>query len=257
MILEDSKRPRPAELTKAAPTETTIKTQTIQSLLSKGLQANMKFRKSMDSLSRQGVTPETVSQVFQSQAELNRVNTAWNSFASMSLMLGQQRITTLETTIEDQGREISALKHGLTVHHKAIEKLIAALCKLSYRYERLRTGNQKSAQLLRTVHAEVMLLKAKQLMGPSLSSRLVTFIGSTLSSTLRYGLLAVFCDAIVKLSQFMPLMEILTTMLLASNRHAARQVQIAARISAVLSLVLLLRKKFQVLLMALKTLLFQ
>ena len=255
MILDDTKKPRSHQLTKQS-TETTVKTQTIQSLLTNGLQANMKFRKSMDSLTKQGVTPETVSQVFQSQAELNRVNTAWNSFASMSLMLGQQRITVLETTIDEQGREIAGLKHNLTVHHRAIEKIFSALCKLSYRYQRLRAGHQTSAFLLRTIQSEVMLLKAKQLLAPSMTSLLTSAIGSALVSTMRYGLLALICDSIVKLSQLMSLVELLTAVFLGSNRRAAQRVHLATRVAAVLSLVLLLRKKFSVIMAAIKALLF-
>jgi hypothetical protein len=76
-----------------------IKQDQLKSVIHSGLQASKRLRKSMENLSEATLTRLQVCEIFRNQAELNRVNLAWNSVASLSVIHGQAKITQLEVLL--------------------------------------------------------------------------------------------------------------------------------------------------------------
>lgn len=222
-----------------------------QKLLTKGLEANSKFRKSVESLDKEGLTHSTVCNIFKSQAELNKINTAWNSVASLSLIVGQQKIGALERTVDDQGKEIDGLKRGLHVHRMVIERLCLALGRLSSKYESLRKNNERSTAVLKIIHGEIVLLKTKALTAQSFWSPILNGFNFAIKAGVKYGLIAILCDSLVRMSQLMKVMEIILGIFTLPKNFAGR-IHSAARATVVISLVLLFRSRLNKLLSILK-----
>lgn len=255
MILDESKttvaKPIPAKLMSI---ENSGNAKAFQKLLNKGLEANAKFRKSVESLDKEGMTHSTVCNIFKSQAELNKINTAWNSVASISLIVGQQKIGALERTVDDQGKQIDGLNRGLHVHRLVIERLCLALGRLSSKYETLRKNNERSTAILKIIHGEIVLLKTKALSAQSLWNPILNGINLALKGTFKYGLIAIICDSLIRMSQLMKIVEIILG-LIALPKKSTQMIHSAARGTAVISLILLIRSRLNKLLSALKWLL--
>jgi uncharacterized coiled-coil protein SlyX len=222
-----------------------------QKLLNKGLEANANFRRSVESLDKEGITQSAVCNIFKSQAELNKINTAWNSVASISLTLGQQKIGALERTVNDQGREIEGLQRGLQVHRMVIERLCMGFGRLSSKYEALRKNNERSTALLKIIHSEIVLLKTKALSAQSFWNSVLNGVDMALKGTLKYGLMVIMCDALVKISQLMKIAEVVISAL-GLQKAAAIRIHSAARVTAVAGILLLLRSRINKLLSILK-----
>ena len=218
----------------------------IKGLISKGLQANALLKKSMDSLSEATLTPGQVCTIFRSQAELNRVNMAWNSMTSMSLVVGQHKIERLEATVAKQSTAIRAVRRSAAVQKQLVQRLAHALYTLGMRHKRLQETSKASIRLLRAVQG--------QLDGAPGPTTVSGFLGGLLSSAAKYGLLAVICDALLKLTQVASVIELLVS-LAGEGRQTAVRAGVAARVAAVGALVLLLRKKYNQILALLRSLL--
>lgn len=220
------------------------------------MRANSQLRKSVESLSPRTMTASQVCDILKSQAELNKVNVVWNSVTSMSLLLDKQKINSLEATVDEQSTRIEGLFRGLAVHQMVIDRLLQGFYSLAIKYESMLKRQNKSYVLLNVVKREVELLRYRALSDTSsLSSRLSRFFSHLSSMGIRFGILYVICDAIVRLSQILNVTETIFTVFL--SRPQAQRAQFVTRMASVSALVLILRDKFSLLIALLRRLLSQ
>ncbi len=220
-------------------------------LFQKGLMANFKLRKSMESLEKGQFDREAIGDVLRNQAEVNQINMTLNSVNSLSLIFGQKKVSALEGQVRNQSVQIAGLNQSVYVHELVIKGLVRAIIDLQKKYQSLRKAGQRNLLMLQVIQVELNLYRLQNVKSSSFSE----MIGKVIRSTMRYGILALLCDAIIKMSQLLNLVELITN--IALSKRSATRTKLIVHLSTLGALVLLVRRKFDVIMAILQKILFQ
>lgn len=213
----------------------------LQQVISHGLDANKRFRRSVECLAEGSLTPGQVCDIFKSQAQLNQANAAWNSLASLSLIHNNRRLGHLLVQSAEQEKKISELGYQLAIHREVVGRLLGTAIAVSKRLRLLTNHQRTTAAALKVIRTEIALAKWSQ-QKRSFGTATADTFNSVVRSTLRLGVLALMCDAILQLSQIPSVLKLAASLL--PNRTLALRLYRGSRIALVLALMVLLRDRY-------------
>lgn len=129
----------------------------------------------------------------------------------------------------------------MTVHQLVIQRLLKAVWILSHSLQRMNDNQREASKMLKVVQVQVGIALANR-SNASWANTLTEAFRKTVGVCFKYGLLVVISETILKMTNLLSMLKGIS-FLIPSQRYAKRFC-LGARISVLISLIIVLRSKY-------------